>query len=94
MPQQQSVEEGYKRSLEHFPNPGLMFPMPSLEFDFRISVKLNPELSRAENRVHKEIITVASGSWSGSFGNGRVLVSRKYLIKRRRSLVVFARLKA
>lgn len=74
MPQQQSVEEGYKRSLEHFPNPGLMFPMPSLEFDFRISVKLNPELSRAENRVHKEIITVASGSWSGSFGNGRVLV--------------------
>lgn len=48
--------------------------MPALEFDFRISVKLNPELSRAENRVHKEIITVASGSWSGSFGNGRILV--------------------
>lgn len=49
--------------------------MPSLEFDFRIAVTLNPELSRSETRVHKEIITVASGSWSGSFGNGRVLVS-------------------
>lgn len=52
-----------------------MFPMPALEFDFRIAVTLNPELSRSETRVHKEIITVASGSWSGSFGNGRVLVS-------------------
>lgn len=70
---QPNVEEGYKRSLEHFPNPGLMFPMPALEFDFRIAVTLNPELSRSETRVHKEIITVASGSWSGSFGNGRVL---------------------
>lgn len=48
--------------------------MPALEFDFRIAVSLNPELSRSENRVHKEIITVTSGKWSGTFGNGRVLV--------------------
>lgn len=48
--------------------------MPALEFDFRIAVSLSPELSRSENRVHKEIITVTSGKWSGTFGNGRVLV--------------------
>ena len=54
--------------------------MPALEFDFRIAVTLNPELSRSETRVHKEIITVASGSWSGSFGNGRVLVSTLCLV--------------
>lgn len=49
--------------------------MPALEFDFRIAVALNPEPSRVENKVKKEITTVAAGQWSGSFGNGRVLVS-------------------
>jgi hypothetical protein len=50
--------------------------MPALEFDFRIAVALNPEPSRVENKVKKEITTVAAGQWSGSFGNGRVLVSQ------------------
>ncbi|GAO15422.1 hypothetical protein UVI_02056650 [Ustilaginoidea virens] len=49
--------------------------MPAMEFDFRIAVALNPEPSRVENKVKKEITTVAAGQWSGSFGNGRVLVS-------------------
>lgn len=48
--------------------------MPALEFDFRIAVALNPEPSRVDNKVKKEITTVAAGQWSGSFGNGRVLV--------------------
>ncbi|OAA60660.1 Outer membrane protein, beta-barrel [Cordyceps fumosorosea ARSEF 2679] len=72
-PTSRSIEELAKRSLDHFPCPDLLFPMPALEFDFRIAVALNPELSRSESRVHKEIITVTSGSWSGTFGNGRVL---------------------
>ncbi|ATY63845.1 hypothetical protein CCM_04876 [Cordyceps militaris CM01] len=72
-PTSRNIEELAKRELDHFPSPDLLFPMPALEFDFRIAVSLNPELSRSENRVHKEIITVTSGKWSGTFGNGRVL---------------------
>lgn len=68
-----SVEEACKRSLEHFPCPSVSFAMPTLEFDFRIAVALNPEPSRIENRVQKEITTIKGGRWSGSFGNGRVM---------------------
>lgn len=70
---QRSVEESCRRALPHFPRPAISFPMPALEFDFRIAVALNPEPSRVENKVKKEITTVAAGQWSGSFGNGRVL---------------------
>lgn len=69
-----SVEESCKRALEHFPCPSISFAMPTLEFDFRIAVALNPEPSRIENRVQKEITTIKGGRWSGSFGNGRVMV--------------------
>ncbi|UNI13732.1 hypothetical protein JDV02_000448 [Purpureocillium takamizusanense] len=68
-----SVEESCKRALHHFPSPSITFPMPTLEFDFRIAVGLNPEPSLVENRVKKEITTISRGSWSGSFGNGRVM---------------------
>ncbi|KAK5991291.1 hypothetical protein PT974_09571 [Cladobotryum mycophilum] len=68
-----SVEESCKRALDHFPCPSVAFPMPTLEFDFRIAVALNPEPSRIENRVQKEITTIKGGRWSGSFGNGRVM---------------------
>ncbi|RDA84855.1 hypothetical protein CP532_2098 [Ophiocordyceps camponoti-leonardi (nom. inval.)] len=67
-----SVEESGKRSLHHFPRPAVTFPMPALEFDFRVVVALNPEPSRVETRTGKEIIPVTAGRWSGSFGNGRV----------------------
>ncbi|KAG6141380.1 hypothetical protein E4U24_005746 [Claviceps purpurea] len=70
---QTSVEESCRRALPHFPKPSLSFPMPALEFDFRIAVALNPEPSRVESKIQKEIATVAAGQWSGSFGNGRVL---------------------
>lgn len=53
--------------------------MPALEFDFRVAVTLNPEPSRVENRVKKEITTVSAGRWSGSFGNGRVMVRRAHI---------------
>ncbi|ODA83635.1 hypothetical protein RJ55_02150 [Drechmeria coniospora] len=67
------VEEACKRALLHFPTPSISFPVPTLEFDFRIAVALNPEPVRVENRVKKEISTISTGSWSGSFGNGRVI---------------------
>lgn len=60
--------------MPHFPRPTISFPIPALDFDFRIAVALNPEPSRVENKIKKEITTVAAGQWSGSFGNGRVLV--------------------
>ncbi|KAG5998079.1 hypothetical protein E4U54_002261 [Claviceps lovelessii] len=70
---QTSVEETCRRALPHFPRPTISFPIPALDFDFRIAVALNPEPSRVENKIKKEITTVAAGQWSGSFGNGRVL---------------------
>ncbi|KAJ2980904.1 hypothetical protein NQ176_g2357 [Zarea fungicola] len=50
----------------------LLIPLPTLEFDFRIIVDLDPQ-SPNFNPVHKEAIAVLSGQWSGTFGNGHVL---------------------
>ena len=48
--------------------------MPSLDFDFRLAVKLKPEPSRLEGaKSQKEITAISTGHWSGSFGNGAVL---------------------
>ncbi|PHH61016.1 hypothetical protein CDD81_838 [Ophiocordyceps australis] len=68
-----SVDEACRRSLPHFPSPSLAFPMPLLDFDFRVAVSLNPEPSHIEARVKKEVATISCGTWSGSFGNGRVV---------------------
>lgn len=68
-----TVEEACQRSLNHFPCPGLAFPMPALDFDFRIAVRLNPDPARVDTGSTKEITTVAAGVWSGSFGHGRVM---------------------
>ncbi|KAF4592358.1 outer membrane protein, beta-barrel [Ophiocordyceps camponoti-floridani] len=70
--QSQSIEETGKRSLHHFPRSAVTFPMPALEFDFRVAVTLNQEPSRFEGRENKEIISIVAGLWSGSFGNGRI----------------------
>ena len=69
-----SVEDTYKRTLDHFPNPAIHFPSPTLEFDFRIAVKLKPESTQVHGRCHKEITAISSGCWSGSFGNGKIMV--------------------
>ncbi|KAM0506558.1 hypothetical protein ACHAP8_001603 [Fusarium lateritium] len=68
-----TVEEACQRSLNHFPCPGLAFPMPALDFDFRIAVRLNQDAVHVESGNTKEITTVAAGVWSGSFGHGRVI---------------------
>lgn len=68
-----TVEEACQRSLNHFPCPGLAFPMPALDFDFRIAVRLNQEAVHVDSGNTKEITTVAAGVWSGSFGHGRVI---------------------
>ncbi|KEY68010.1 hypothetical protein S7711_09789 [Stachybotrys chartarum IBT 7711] len=75
---EKSGEEACKRSLDHFPNPTLNFPMPTLEFDLRIAVKLKPEPSNVEGKCPKEITTISSGRWSGSFGTGHVVVRRSF----------------
>jgi hypothetical protein len=74
-PSHRSVEEACKRSLDHFPSPSVAFPQPTLEFDFRIAVKLKPEPSQIDGKVKKEITTISAGRWSGSFGTGAVVVS-------------------
>ncbi|PHH61349.1 hypothetical protein CDD82_2153 [Ophiocordyceps australis] len=68
-----SVDEACRRSLPHFPNPSLAFATPLLDFDFRVAVSLNPEPSHIEARVSKEVATISCGTWSASFGNGRVV---------------------
>ncbi|KAF5022012.1 hypothetical protein F66182_5935 [Fusarium sp. NRRL 66182] len=68
-----TVEEACQRSLNHFPCPGLAFPMPALDFDFRIAVRLNQDAVHVDSGNTKEITTVAAGVWSGSFGHGRVI---------------------
>lgn len=73
-----TVEEACQRSLNHFPCPGLAFPMPALDFDFRIAVRLNQEAVHVDSGNTKEITTVAAGVWSGSFGHGRVIVRPPY----------------
>lgn len=69
-----SLEESCKRSLDHFPNPAFAFPTPTLEFDFRLAVTLRPEPAHVPGRAHKEITAISSGTWSGSFGHGQVMV--------------------
>lgn len=71
--QSRTAEGLFLRSLDHFPSTELLIPLPTLEFDFRIIVDLDPQ-SPNFNPVHKEAIAVLSGQWSGTFGNGHVLV--------------------
>lgn len=69
-----NAEELSQRSLDHFPNRDLLFSMPELRLDFRIVVTLNPKLRRSEIKANMEVVTVAGGKWSGTFGNGSVMV--------------------
>lgn len=82
-PSSNSSLESYERSLPLFPSPELFFPSPTLDFDFRVAVKLRSEPSHVQSRgpgnicIGKDIAPVSSGQWSGTFGNGRVLVSTR-----------------
>lgn len=84
-----TVEEACQRSLNHFPCPGLAFPMPALDFDFRIAVRLNQEAVHVDSGNTKEITTVKAGVWSGSFGHGRVIVRFPFLLHAPQPLLEF-----
>lgn len=71
------MEEPFQHTFGHLPRPDLLVPVPTLEFDFRISAKVNTELSYPGD-VHSEIVCVQSGKWSGTFGNGYVSVCILY----------------
>ncbi|KAJ2982979.1 hypothetical protein NQ176_g1027 [Zarea fungicola] len=66
-----SIEELFKRELNHFPIPSLIFPTPMLEFDFRIEFNLKSELVHARD-AKKTAVIIDSGIWSGTFGHGSV----------------------
>ncbi|KAF5245188.1 hypothetical protein FANTH_7459 [Fusarium anthophilum] len=66
-----TVEEACQRSLNHFPCPGLAFPMPALDFDFRIAVRLNQEAVHVDSGNTKEIATVSAGAGGYDLGQAR-----------------------
>lgn len=54
----------------------LQIPTPSLELDFRMSIKLNPKVSvGAGIWGQRDWITFIGGQWAGRWGKGVVLVS-------------------
>ncbi|KAL0937254.1 uncharacterized protein CTRU02_206985 [Colletotrichum truncatum] len=71
-------------SATHFPHPATSIPPPSIDFDFRVSIRFDDELVRAaavgsSNPV--ELTRAIGGSWSGSFGSGVVVAGGYYLDK-------------
>jgi Protein of unknown function (DUF3237) len=58
----------------------IQLPTPSLELDFRMSVKLNPSVSVGPGMFgHRNWISFIGGSWAGRWGKGVVIVSRASL---------------
>lgn len=54
----------------------LQLPSPSLELDFRISIKVNPRMSLGEGLFGEtEWVSFVGGQWAGRWGKGNVLVS-------------------
>ena len=65
----------------------LQLPTPSLELDFRISVKLNPRVSVGPGMFgHRNWISFVGGQWAGRFGKGVVIVSSTLPRLRSRSI--------
>lgn len=63
-----------------YPHPNLSLPHPSLSLDFRMSVALNPKISVGPTPFgHRNWISFAGGTWSGSWGTGIVLVVPKFV---------------
>ena len=54
----------------------LQLPTPSLDLDFRMSIKLNPTMA-VGNAVgnQRDWVTYIGGQWAGRWGKGIVLVS-------------------
>lgn len=57
----------------------LQLPTPSLELDFRMSVKLNPRVSLGQGMFgERSWISFVGGSWAGRWGKGIVIVSQDW----------------
>lgn len=55
----------------------LQIPAPTLELDFRMSIKMNPKVSVGESIWgQRDWVTFVGGQWAGRWGKGVVLVSR------------------
>ena len=64
------------------PYPELLLPIPTLELDFRLAVKLRKArcMVNSGDGAAKELTVVESGTWAGSFGKGVVRVSTPTLL--------------
>lgn len=53
----------------------LQIPVPSLELDFRLSLKINPKVNVGQTHVgQRDWISFVGGQWAGRWGKGVVLV--------------------
>ena len=54
----------------------LQLPPPTLELDFRMSVKLNPRVAVGPGMFgHRNWVSFIGGQWAGRWGKGIVIVS-------------------
>jgi Protein of unknown function (DUF3237) len=56
----------------------LQIPTPTLELDFRMSIKLNPRVSLGPGLFgERNWVSFVGGSWAGRWGKGVVIVSSR-----------------
>lgn len=54
----------------------LQLPTPTLELDFRMSIKLNPKISVGAGLFgHRDWVSIVGGQWAGRWGKGIIIVS-------------------
>jgi hypothetical protein len=59
----------------------LQIPAPTLELDFRMSIKMNPKVAVGPSIWgQRDWVTFIGGQWAGRWGKGIVLVSRPFVL--------------
>jgi hypothetical protein len=54
----------------------LQLPTPTLELDFRMSIKVNPKISVGAGLFgHRDWVSIVGGQWAGRWGKGIIIVS-------------------
>lgn len=54
----------------------LQLPTPTLELDFRMSIKVNPRISIGTGSFgHRDWVGIVGGQWAGRWGKGIIIVS-------------------
>ena len=54
----------------------LQLPTPTLELDFRMSIKVNPRIGVGPGLFgHRDWVSIVGGQWAGRWGKGIVIVS-------------------